>query len=108
MNEQEDFSEFDFQVEARRRLEALEGVKNKFSFLFASTPVGLEVLGNILVNLCFFGKHLDPNNAAQIGAYNVGVDLLLMCKVFDNKRMIDVINGLFIGPKEGMKDEKAE
>lgn len=58
----EETPEQQYERELRERYRAIFG-----------TPIGRAVLTDILLGLCHFCGSLDPDNAAQIAEYNVGV-----------------------------------
>lgn len=52
--------------------------KKLYQYVFGSTDMGREVLADIL-RTCHYGASLQPENAAQIGEYNVGVMIVARC-----------------------------
>jgi hypothetical protein len=47
------------------------------------SQVGMEVLADIMVNLCHFGQYHDAGNAEQDGAYNVGIKIMSRLGIFN-------------------------
>jgi hypothetical protein len=52
-----------------------DGLRDKYRLVFLA-DAGMEVLADILVNLCYYGTRLPPDNEAAIARYNVGIDIL--------------------------------
>jgi len=74
-------------------------VIDKYRAVFMS-PLGLEVLGDILTT-CHFGCTLDPDNPANVAEYNVGVTILNRCGVFHQGTLPQVLNAFTaITPQE--------
>lgn len=72
---------------------------DKYRAVFMS-PLGLEVLGDILTT-CHFGCTLDPDNPANVAEYNVGVTILNRCGVFHQGTLPQVLNAFTaITPQE--------
>ena len=85
---------FQHEVEREDAAQRLLKEKAKFHLLFGNSPIGREVLADIVKNYCHFGEELDPGNPSQIGEYNVGIRILTMAGAFDDKRWVDVIGEL--------------
>jgi hypothetical protein len=76
-----------------------ERIRGAYRFAFAQTEIGVEVLCDILTNLCHFGQVLEtPDDVAQ---YNVGIGILSRLGVVSkgNEREI-VVNLLNVIPKK--------
>ena len=73
------------------------------------TPLGMEVLSDILINLCNFGCFLDPDDKQDVGKYNVGVGILSRLGVFTketpNQRVIMALSGVTPEIPEEAKEE---
>lgn len=69
----------------KKRLEEI------YKYIFSS-DMGLEVLGDVLINFCHFGCFLgNPDEVAQ---YNVGVQILSRLGAFSKGNTEKVIKGL--------------
>jgi len=76
-----------------------ERIRGLYRHAFASTAIGVEVICDILTNLCHFGQVLaTPDDVAQ---YNVGIGILSRLGVVSkgNEREI-VVNLLNVIPKK--------
>lgn len=81
-------------------------VTDKYRAVFFGSPMGLEVLGDIL-NDCHYGSTLDMENPHQIAEYNVGVVILAKCGVLGGEVMQDVVRALStIMPTQQKEDEE--
>ena len=89
---EQDKFQHEIDQEEVRRLLVIE--KGKYQKLFASSQLGMYVLGSIVKNYCHFGDELDPNAPIQVAEYNVGIRLLTMVGAFDDKRWTDVFGTL--------------
>ncbi len=92
-------------IEERRLMDKYRAV------LFS--PLGMEVLGDILINFCNFGCYLDPDNKMEIGEYNVGVGILSRLGVFSkeapNYKVIMALSGVLPEiPEEAREVSKEE
>ncbi len=68
-------------------------IEDKYRFIFRS-PLGQDILGDILVNLCHFGCTLDPENKVQVSEYNVGIAILAKMGVFGPNKIQEVVQAL--------------
>jgi len=74
-----------------------EELTAKYRATFLS-PTGMEVLGDILIDLCHFGKTL--NNEEMMNQYNIGVGVLARMGVFSEETRFDVLGALSsVAPK---------
>jgi len=70
-----------------------EELMDKYRAVFLQTPMGLEVLGDILL-MCHFGCTLNPANVVQVSEYNVGATILSNCGIFGHGTLDEVIKSL--------------
>lgn len=86
----------------------MEDRLEKYRLVFMQSPIGLQVLGDILT-LCDFGCTLDPTNQGQIGKYNVGTVILNRCGVFADGTLSQVLNALTaVSPVIEMPEQEEE
>ena len=68
-------------------------MQDKYRAVFLQSPMGLEVLGDILQE-CHFGCTLDPDNKVEVSEHGVGVLILAKCGVFSPGTLGDVVRAL--------------
>jgi hypothetical protein len=67
-------------------------IHEKYQAVF-NTPIGREVLADILVNLCNFGMTLNPDDNKEVIEYNIGIRILEIMKIMTSKtKKINIIN----------------
>ena len=84
--------EFGLRDEIDARAAAERELRDKYQALFGH-GVGREVLADIL-KMCHFGENLDPNNPAQVAAYNVGMEILQKCKVLQEDNYLQIVSSM--------------
>lgn len=67
-------SNFQLDQEEDSAQSPIQELKEKYKHTFKD-DIGREVLADILVNFCKFGRRLEPGD---IGEYNVGIGILSM------------------------------
>jgi len=76
----------------------------KYRTVFLS-PIGLEVLGDILIGMCHFGQTLD--NEHQMDEYNIGVGILAKIGAFSEGTRFDVLSAI-ASVTPAFKDKQVE
>jgi len=66
---------------------------DKYRHIFFNSPIGLEVLTDLLTELGF-GSTLDPDKPYQIHQHNLAIVLLAKCGVFGKGTLDDVVTAL--------------
>ena len=74
-------------------LETISNINDKYTVVLGS-PVGQDVLADILVNLCHFGCTLDPDNRVQVAEYNVGVAIMARMGIYGPNKLNEVVRAL--------------
>jgi hypothetical protein len=80
---------------------------DKYRAVFLQSPMGLEVLGDILC-ICHFGTTLNPANMVQVSEYNVGATILANCGIFSPNTLGDVVKSLASVVPEKKEDRHEE
>ena len=79
-------------------------MQDKYRALFI-TPLGLEVLTDILFKLDF-GCTLDPNDTQKICQHNIAIDILANCGMFvDLKKSVIALANVPTKQEEKMEDD---
>jgi len=76
-----------------------EDIRNKYRFVFTSTDLGVDVLCDILVNLCNFGQYLQSQK--EVYEYNVGIGILSRLGISsagNEKQMVRTLVGMMPKP----------
>jgi len=77
---------------------------DKYRAVFMSSPMGLEVLADILTE-CHFGCTLQTE--VQMNEHNIGTVILAKCGVFARGTRMDVIRALStVIPSKEVEDEQ--
>lgn len=71
---------------------AREQIRNKYRLVFSGSPIGVEVLADILVNFCHFGCVLS--SPEEVAKYNVGIFILGRMGIFSEGNGILVVQNL--------------
>lgn len=71
-----------------------QAIRDKYRAVFCQSPLGQEVLEDIVVNLCHFGVPLDADNKQLIGEFNVGLAIMAKCGIIQKENQNDVIRAL--------------
>lgn len=68
-------------------------ITNQYRHIFLGSQMGMQVLADIL-DMCYFGSTLDPENKVEISRYNLGISILVRCGVFLGVTQFEVVNAL--------------
>jgi len=90
-----------------RPLSTPEELMDKYRAVFLQSPMGLEVLGDIL-HFCHFGCTLNPANIIQVSEHNVGMTIMAKCGIFSPGTLDDVIKSLASVMPEKKEDRHEE
>ena len=69
--------------------DAMKAIEGKYRHVFTSSPLGLDVLADILVSFCHFGCFLD--DSYHMAQHNVGVNILSRIGIFSPENRANVI-----------------
>ena len=79
---------------------------DKYRHIFFNSPIGLEVLTDLLTELGF-GSTLDPDKPYQVHQHNLAIVILAKCGVFGAGTLRDVVTALSgVSPKIEEQIEK--
>lgn len=82
-------------------------MKDKYRTVFLNSPIGLEVLADILTT-CHFGCMLDPDNKVQVSENNVGTAILHKCGIFAEDTLLEVVQSLAGVSSKGKEQEEED
>lgn len=83
----------------------MENRQEKYRVTFFGSPIGKEVLGDMLSE-CGFGTSIDADNHAQVAAHNLCMLILNRCGVLGNGTLPKIVNAFAgIRPDEQQQAE---
>ena len=84
---------FDFETEELAEAKREKELTAKYRHIFLGSPMGLEVLADIL-QLCHFGVTLSADDEAQIGEHTIGTLILGRCGIFRPGAILNIVQSL--------------